>query len=82
MVWNEKRTSLETWGKAPARIEPVAGRVFLRGLETAQELVAQPLDATGEAMGPPTVLTRVGQDWSLTLGQPPATTWQVITVRR
>ncbi|MBN2506964.1 MAG: hypothetical protein JXQ71_09745 [Verrucomicrobia bacterium] len=82
MVWNEKRTSLETWGKAPARIEPVAGRVFLRGLEAARELVAQPLDAAGEPMGPATVLTRAGRDWSLTLGQPRATPWQVLTVRR
>ncbi len=82
MVWNERRTSLETWGQAPARIEPVLGKVWLSGLEPARALTAQPLDGSGEPRGQPIPLTRLAGDWSLDLGQASATTWHVITVQR
>lgn len=81
MVWNENRTTLETWGKAPARIEPVLGRALLIRLEPAQALTAQPLDGAGEPMGQPRALVRTADGWSLDLGNP-ATPWHVITVKR
>jgi hypothetical protein len=82
MVWNEKRTSLESWGKAPARIEPVLGRARLVGLEPARALAAQPLDSAGEPAGQSLALKRTGADWSLELNQPLPTIWHVITVER
>ena len=81
MIWNDKRTTLETWGKAPARIEPVVGKVFITGLLPARELTAQPLNGSGEPLGQPIVLTRIGEDWSLNLGQQTMLSY-VITVRR
>lgn len=81
MVWNEKRTSLEKWGAAPVRIEPVAGKVTLIALAPAREVIAQPLDGDGQPLGRPLPLKRTGNDWVLELGQT-ATTWFVITVSR
>ncbi|MFZ2641661.1 MAG: hypothetical protein WA117_11740 [Verrucomicrobiia bacterium] len=81
MTWNAKRTSLEKWGAAPVRIEPVAGRIALTALASAREVVAQPLDGDGQPMGKTIALKRDGDGWTLELGQP-ATTWFVITVCR
>lgn len=79
--WNEKRTSLEKWGAAPTRIEPLAGRVWLTGLGAVRELLAQPLDGAGQPLGATIPLTRAGDEWALPLGQP-TTTWLVLTVKR
>ncbi len=79
MVWNAKRTSLEQWGTAPTRIEPVQGQITLTGLEQASEVRAQPLDGAGLPLGPSLALTRTAEGWVLTLG-PVATTWFVIAV--
>ncbi|MBI5396272.1 MAG: hypothetical protein HZA91_13330 [Verrucomicrobia bacterium] len=81
MEWNAKRNSLEKWGKAPVRIEPVTGRIVLTGFAKAREVVAQPLDGGGQPLGQPIVLSRDGDGWVLDLGKPP-TTWFVITLRR
>jgi hypothetical protein len=81
MEWNAKRNSLEKWGKAPVRIEPLAGKVVLTGLAKAREAVAQPLDGDGQPLGKAVALARVADGWALELGQP-ATTWFVITLRR
>lgn len=81
MTWNAKHTSLEKWGAAPVRIEPVAGKIVLTALASAREVVAQPLDGVGQPLGQPIALARVADGWSLDLGQP-ATTWFVITVSR
>ncbi len=81
MVWNAKRTSLEKWGTAPVRIEPVLGRVTLTGLDAAGGVTAQPLDGAGQPLGQPLALKRDGNDWTLELGQP-ATTWFAIAVKR
>ena len=81
MVWNEKRTTLEKWGEAPVRIEPVTGRVVLTALASARGVTAQPLDGAGQPLGPSLQLKRDGDGWTLALGQP-ATTWFVITVNR
>lgn len=81
MEWNAKRNSLEKWGKAPVRIEPLAGKVVLTGLAKAREAVAQPLDGDGQPLGKAVALARVADGWALELGQPP-TTWFAITVKR
>ena len=81
MEWNAKRNSLEKWGKAPVRIEPVTGKVVLTGLAKVREVVAQPLDGSAQPLGQPVALSRDGDGWALDLGKPP-TTWFVITVRR
>jgi hypothetical protein len=81
MTWNAKRNSLEKWGAAPVRIEPVIGKVVLAALAPARELVAQPLDGDGQPLGRPIALKRDGGGWTLELGQP-ATPWFVITVSR
>lgn len=81
MEWNEKRTTLEKWGTAPTRIEPVIGRIVLKNLGKAKEIIAQPLDGAGQVLGQPSKLTRVPDGWAFTFGQP-ATTWFVLSVAR
>jgi hypothetical protein len=81
MTWNAKRNSLEKWGAAPVRIEPVAGKIVLTSLASAREVVAQPLDGDGQPLGQPLPLKCAGGDWTLELGQP-ATTWFVVSVNR
>jgi hypothetical protein len=81
MTWNANKTSLENWGTAPARLEPLAGKVILQGLENATAVTAQPLDGDGAALGAPLKLTRATDGWTLDLGQP-ATAWYVLTVQR
>ncbi|HWH68337.1 MAG TPA: hypothetical protein VNT26_03090, partial [Candidatus Sulfotelmatobacter sp.] len=83
MAWNAKRISLEDWGKAPARIEVVKGKVLLKGLQGAQAVLAQALDAAGQGQGAGTRISCAATDggWTLPVGQA-ATTWYAITVRR
>jgi len=47
MQWNEQRTSLTDWGQLPMVIEPVAGRVTLRNLQSAKSLLVRTLDTNG-----------------------------------
>ena len=79
MAWNAKRTTLEKWGNPPVRLEPVNGRVIIRGLENASAVTARPLDGDGAVFAQPINLTRTPEGWVLELGQPP-TPWLVITV--
>jgi hypothetical protein len=79
MVWNAPRTSLEKWGTAPTRIEPVQGRITLTRLDRARQVRAQPLDGAGQPLGPSLALTRTAEGWVLPLG-PVATTWFTIAV--
>lgn len=81
MAWNEKRTSLTDWGKAPTRIEPVRGVVRLRKLGEAKAVTAQALDGAGRPLGAVQRAKREGQDWTLVLGEP-VTAWLVLTVSR
>jgi hypothetical protein len=81
MEWNEKRTGLERWGTAPPRIEPVVGRIVLRGLAGAVQVSAQPLTATGRPQGAPVSAESAPEGWRLPIGEPP-TTWYAITVQR
>ena len=81
MTWNANKTSLENWGGAPARLEPLAGKVLLQGLEKATAVIAQPLDGAGAPLGAPIKLTRTDDVWALALGAP-VTTWYVLTIER
>ena len=81
MRWDDKRKTLEDWGKPPACIEPVTGSVVLRNLEGAKSVVAQGLDGAGVAMGQEMPLTKTDAGWVLPLGKPP-TTWYAISVAR
>lgn len=81
MVWNEKRTSLANWGKAPTVIEPVAGRIVLKDLRGARSVTAQALDGAGRPVGTPLSAKPDGQAWTLSLGQP-VTTWYAVSVER
>lgn len=81
MVWNEKRTSLTDWGKAPTVIEPVSGEVKLTNLQGATAVLAQPLDGAGRPLGAAISAKRDGQSWVLPIGQP-VTTWFAVSVSR
>lgn len=79
MQWEAQHKSLESWGKAPACIEPVTGSVILRNLEGARSVTAQPLDGAGRAMGQPVPAAKTDTGWVLPVGTPP-TTWYAISV--
>lgn len=81
MEWNAKRTSVDTWGGAPTRIEVVTGTVLLTGLEGAPQVTAQPLDGGSRPLGKAVPLTRTAAGWTLDLGNP-TTTWYGIEVSR
>ncbi len=80
-VWNEKRTSLEKWGAEPTVIEPVRGRIVLRGLAAARRLEAQPLDGAGRPLGEPAAAASTADGWEFAIGTTP-TTWYVLEVAR
>ena len=81
MAWNEKRTSLTDWGKAPTVIEPVLGQVILKDLQAARSVSVQPLDGAGRPLGVPVPAKPAGPAWTVSLGQP-ATTWYLLSVAR
>jgi hypothetical protein len=81
MQWNVKRTSLENWGAPPACIEPVTGTVTLQNLAGATGLAVQPLDAAGHPLGVPLEAKKSTKGWTVPLGQP-ATTWYEVRVNR
>ena len=79
--WNEAGTGLVEWGGAPTLVEPVRGRVVLRGLDAAARVEATALDPGGwlAAMTWPAVRTDGG--WQIELGREP-TVWYVVDVAR
>jgi hypothetical protein len=81
MVWNSAHTALEQWGNSPTLIEPVTGRISLRGLYGAISVLVQPLDGAGHLLGQPISATQAGDAWQITLGTP-ATTWYFVTIER
>ncbi|MBI5383107.1 MAG: hypothetical protein HZA90_00315 [Verrucomicrobia bacterium] len=81
MQWNEKRTTLTSWGRAPTVIEPVAGKILLRNLKAAGRVTAQALDGGGRAVGAPVAAENSESGWRLSLGEP-VTTWYLLTVER
>ncbi len=81
MLWNEKRTSLLDWGKAPTRIEPVTGSITLRNLGAAKAVNVTALDGGGSPLGAAVPATKTEQGWEIKVGQP-ATVWYAIEVVR
>jgi hypothetical protein len=81
MIWNNARTALTTWGGAPSLIEAVTGTIVLQKLAPAMEVHAIPLDGAGRAIGEPIPAADTQGEWSIPVGKP-ATTWYEVTVRR
>ena len=75
MKWDDKRNTLEDWGKPPTVIEPVGGSVTLSGI--TGNLTAQPLDGAGRPLGQPIPLKPSTSGAILPLKSP--TTWYLIT---
>ena len=84
MRWTDdtRRSLGREWGQAPTRIEPVTGRITLRGLEGAVAVSVQPLDGQGQPMGAPIAAAREDGAFAVTLSAEPATLWYLITVTR
>jgi hypothetical protein len=81
MRWNEDRTGLVEWGGAPTVIEPVRGRVALRGLEPAKRVEVRALGSGGLISGPARAAARNGAGWQFALGRE-VTVWYVVSVTR
>lgn len=81
MIWNEKRTTLADWGSAPTVIEPVKGKIALRGLEPSQGVETIPLDGGGKPLGDSVSVRAVKGDITLPVGEQ-ATTWYLIRIQR
>jgi hypothetical protein len=86
MVWqDDSRQSLaDRWGSAPTRIEPVIGRVMVRGLAGAARVFLQPLDGCGQPSGDaaPMRPTREEGSFAADLTAHPATLWYTIEIDR
>jgi hypothetical protein len=81
MQWNGMRINLSDWGGSPTLIEPVVGRVTLRGLDGAKSVSAQPLDGSGQPLGEPISASKDEAGWMISVGTP-TTTWYQMTVQR
>jgi hypothetical protein len=81
MQWNPRRSSLSEWGGSPTLIEPVVGKITLRGLDRARSVSAQPLDGSGQPTGELIRAARNGESWEIPVGAS-ATTWYEVTVER
>lgn len=81
MAWNSAHTTLAQWGGSPTLIEPVTGRIALRGLDAAHAVLVQPLDGAGQPLGPALSAAQTNGIWQITAGTP-ATTWYSVTVQR
>ncbi|MGA7287706.1 MAG: hypothetical protein WBX02_06395 [Terriglobales bacterium] len=81
MRWNDRRSNLSEWGGSPTLIEPVVGRITLRGLERAKAVAAQALDGSGQPLGEAIRAEKNGDGWELPLGRV-ITTWYEVRVTR
>jgi hypothetical protein len=79
MRWNDRRSNLSEWGGSPTLIEPVVGRITLRGLERVKAVSAQPLDGSGQPMGEPIFVENKPGGWEIPIGKA-VTTWYELTV--
>jgi len=77
--WNEARTEVTEFGGPPSLIEPVSGRITLRNLEGATEVVAYPLDGSGLPIGEGIPAQNTAEGWAIEVGDP-VTTWYEIRV--
>ncbi len=81
MEWNADRTSLNNWGAAPTRIEPLSGTVIIEGLRGAEAIEVMPLDYRGQTLGTTFRASRSEDGWRIDLGAP-ATPWLLLKVVR
>ena len=79
MRWNDRRSNLSEWGGSPTLIEPVVGRIILRGLERVRAVSAQPLDGSGQPTGEPILVEKKSAGWEIPIGKA-VTTWYEVTV--
>ena len=79
MRWNDRRSNLSEWGGSPTLIEPVVGRITLRGLERVKAVSAQPLDGSGQPMSEPILVKKKTGGWEIPIGKA-VTTWYELTV--
>lgn len=78
--WNGNRNSLEKWGVAPTRIEPVTATLTLAGLENARQVWAVPLDGAGRPAASKAEAVQTRGQWELKLNAP--TTCYLVTISR
>lgn len=81
MKWNAERSKLIDQGGPPTLIEPVAGKVTLRGLSGATAVSALALDGAGHALGEAISAVKTEQDWKFPIGVA-VTTWYIVSVER
>jgi hypothetical protein len=81
MTWNEKRTSLISWGTAPTVIEPVKASITIRNVKPADNVEAIPLDGAGRKIGQPIKARMLADGFVISVGEP-ATTWYLIRIQR
>lgn len=79
--WYEDRKRVKKWGTFPSLIQPVTGRLTLRGLGDIVSVEVQPLTAEGRPLGSPTLAAITQNAASLILEDQP-TTWYEIRVER
>ena len=79
MRWNDRRSNLSEWGGSLTLIEPVVGRITLRGLERVKAISAQPLDGSGQPMGEPILVEKKTGEWEIPIGKA-VTTWYEVRV--
>lgn len=70
MIWNEKRTSLVSWGNEPTQMEVIRGTLVLKGLDPARRVTANGVPAK-----------RNGSTWEVELGSKPAVCYVIEVVR-
>jgi hypothetical protein len=81
MQWNDRRSNLAEWGGSPTLIEPIVGRITLRGLDRARAVSAQALDGSGHPLGEPIPAEKKTDGWDIWVGKI-VTTWYEVTVIR
>ncbi len=79
--WNESRKEVVEFGGPPSVIEPVRGQLTFMGLEGALAVLLYPLDGAGHALGDPLPAHHTPEGWSVSIGKPP-TTWYEVVVKR
>ena len=79
--WDERRSGLVNWGKAPTLIEPIKGWIQLRDLEGAVGVYAQALDGSARPIGPERSGKMIEPGWEIEIGDPPTTTYLIRVVR-
>lgn len=79
--WNAPRTVTLTRGTAPSLIEPVVGRIILKGLRGAKSVTITPLDGASRPLASPIIAVQENGFWIFPIGAT-ATPWYEIAVTR